>query len=562
MRQKIRIIGYISPLIFILGLGVYYSNGLWDILSIGLIALGIAAAASYLVVCFDEVRQLFSLRSFRSGTNTLLVICLMLSLLSLVNIIGYRHSFWKDITVAKKFELSPLTMNILEQITKSKKDIYITSFFWQEIDRTLSPEQNRRLIQLNRRREARLRDLLAVYSGVNSQIKYRFIDPNREPMLARQYNTQRYRDNVTVVETDQRMEMVAGIATEEQITNTLIRALSGEVRRVYFLEGHQERAANDGSGEGYLMAATAIRDQNYEVEGLNVLEAGGIPEDCRALVITGPRKELLSDEVVLIDNYLEEGGRVLVCLDPEYDTGLEEWLLGWGIQVGNNMVIDNSTAGVRQGAGPQEPLLYSYDEEHPITAQLMKAFTSMPTVRSIGIVEDPREELELTVLALTSENSWGETELSSLVVKTPTFDPEDLSGPVPVAMAMLKKLQERKPGLQEVYTGPGGKAPSQEELKKIRLEKSQRMAELVVFGDSRFAANSYFRYGGNRDLFLNAVNWLIGDERLISIRAKDPEDQTIYVNRRQTKRMALIVQYLLPSLVLILGAWVWLWRRR
>ena len=310
------------------------------------------------------------------------------------------------------------------------------------------------------------------------------------------------------------------------------------------------------------MAATAIRDQNYKVVGLNVLEAGGVPEDCRALVITGPRKELLPDEVVLIDNYLEEGGRVLVCLDPEYDTGLEEWLLGWGVQVGNNMVIDNSTAGVRQGAGPQEPLLYSYDEEHPITAQLMKAFTSMPTVRSIGIVEDPREELELTVLALTSENSWGETELSSLVVKTPTFDPEDLSGPVPVAMAMLKKLQERKPGLQEVYTGPGGKAPSQEELKKIQLEKSQRMAELVVFGDSRFAANAYFRYGGNRDLFLNAVNWLIGDERMVSIRAKDPEDQTIYVTKRQTKRMALIVQYLLPSLVLMLGAWVWLWRRR
>jgi len=103
MRQKIRIIGYISPLIFILGLGVYYINGLWDILSIGLTALGILAAASYLVVCFDEVRQLFSLRGFRSGTNTLLVVCLMLSLLSLVNIIGYRHFFWKDITVAKKF---------------------------------------------------------------------------------------------------------------------------------------------------------------------------------------------------------------------------------------------------------------------------------------------------------------------------------------------------------------------------------------------------------------------------------------------------------------------------
>jgi len=562
MKQKIRIIGYTSPLIFIFGLGVYYINGLWDFFSIALTSLGILAAVVYLVLCFDEVRQLFSLRSFRSGTNTLMIICLMLSLLALINIIGYRHFLWKDITLAKKFELSPLTMNILDQVTENKQDIYFTSFFWQEVDRNLSVEQNRRLIQQNRRRESRLRDLMAVYSAVNPYIKFRFIDPNLEPMLARQYNTQNYRDNVTIVESGERMDMITDMSTEEHITNALIRVLSGDIHRVYFLEGHQERDIMEGGGEGYLLVATAVRDQSYEVEALNVLEAGGVPKSARALVIAGPRKKLLPEEIVLIDNYLEEGGRVLVCLDPEYDSGLEEWLLSWGVEAGRNMVIDNSTAGVRQGAGPQEPLLYSYDEKHPITAQLMKAFTSMPTVRSVGIVDNPREELELTVLARTSDNSWGETELTSLVAKTPTFDPEDLSGPVPVAVAMLKKLPEREPGFTEVYSGPGGRAPTQEELQKIKLERSQRMAELVVFGDSRFAANDYFKYGGNRDLFLNALNWLIGDERLISIRAKDPEDQTIYVNQRQTKRMAMVVQYLLPSLVLLLGAWVWVMRRR
>ena len=562
MIQKIRIIGYTSPLIFILGLGIYYINGLWDVFSVGLTALGILAAAAYLVFCSNEVRQLFSLRSFRSGTNATLVIILVISLVALVNIIGFRNFIWKDITVAKKFELSLLTTNILDEITRNKQDIYITSFFWQEYDRALSREQNIRLIRLNSERESRLRDLLAVYRGVNPHINYRFIDPNREPMLARQYNTQRYRDNVTVVESGERMDMVADISTEEQVTNALIKVLSGDVQRVFFLEGHQERGADDGSGEGYLMAATSIRDQSYQVEGLNVLESEGVPQDCKALVVAGPRKELLPDEVRLIDTYLEEGGRVVVCLDPEYHTGLEEWLLSWGVQVGNNMVIDNSTTGVRQGAGPQEPLLYSYDEQHPITHQLMKAFTTMPTVRSVGIVEEPSEELELTVLASTSENSWGETKITSLVVKTPTFDPEDLSGPVPVAVAMLKKLPEMKPGMQEVYSGAGGQAPSQEELQKIKLEQSQRRAQLVVFGDSRFASNAYFRYGGNRDLFLNALNWLIGDERLVSIRAKDPEDQTIYVTKRQTKRMALIIQYLFPSVVLLLGAWVWLWRRR
>ncbi|MEA2062653.1 MAG: hypothetical protein U9P14_03040, partial [Gemmatimonadota bacterium] len=291
-------------------------------------------------------------------------------------------------------------------------------------------------------------------------------------------------------------------------------------------------------------------------------DAGEVPGDCKLLVIPGPRKPLLPEEVALIGNYLEQGGRVMVCLDPESESELDEWLLGWGVKVGHNMVVDNSTVGVRQGAGSQEPLLYSYDEQHPITSRLMKAFTTMPTVRSVSLVEDPPEELELTVLARTSENSWGETEIGSFTVRNPTFDPEDMSGPVPVAVAMLKKLEEHKPGVQELYKGAGSGAPSQEEIQKMKLDQSQVRAMLVVFGDSQFASNSYFRYGSNRDLFLNGVNWLIGDERLISIRPRDPEDQSIYLNQRQSKRIALIVQYLMPLLVLLLGCWVWLIRRR
>ncbi|MEA1997531.1 MAG: hypothetical protein U9N45_07815, partial [Gemmatimonadota bacterium] len=101
-----------------------------------------------------------------------------------------------------------------------------------------------------------------------------------------------------------------------------------------------------------------------------------------------------------------------------------------------------------------------------------------------------------------------------------------------------------------------------EELKKMEIEKSPIRATLVVFGDSQFAMNSYLRYGGNRDLFMNAVNWLIGDERLITIRPKDPEDQTIYLTQRQSKRMALMAQFLLPLVVLVFGIWVWIIRMR
>jgi len=563
MKQRIKTIGYVSPVIFFLGLGLYYINGLWDIYSISLTVLGAAAGILYLVVCFDDLRQIFSARSFRSGTNTLMLICLVLSLIVIVNVIGYRHFYWQDITVKKKFELSILTQSILDQIKQEKKDIYITAFFWMNVDRNLSKEQNITLIRQNQEREGKLRDLLAVYNGVNPAIQYRFIDPNRDIMLSRQYDVGRYRDNVTAVECGGNKEMVVNMDSEEQLTNALIKVLSTQKHKVYFLEGHQESSIEDGSGSGYMMVATAIRDQSYDVQPLNVLEAGGVPKDCRALVIEGVRKPLLPEEIRLIDDYLENGGRVLVCVDPEYDSGMGEWLLGWGIRLGQDMVVDNSTAGVRQGAGPNEPLLYSYDKEHPITRQLMKAFSTMPTVRSVRPVDSPPEGLELTVLARTGENSWGETDRASMAVKNPIFDTEDLSGPVPVAVAMLKKLPEKTPGVREVKVpGSSTKAPSMQELKKIQLEKSQRKAQLVVFGDTQFASNSYLRYGGNMDLFMNAVNWLIGDERLITIRPKDPEDQMINITQRQVSQMALVLQWLLPAAVVLSGIWVWVMRLR
>jgi ABC-type uncharacterized transport system involved in gliding motility auxiliary subunit len=562
MKQKIRIVGYFSPVVLILGLGVYYINGLWDFISVGLTSLGVLGLAVYSVVCFDDFRQVFSLRGFRSGTNTLLLTGMVLSLVVVVNVIGYRNYTWKDITFAKKFELSPLTNNILDEVKQKQKDINITAFFWQRMDYNLSKEQIQDQILQNQRREEKLRDLLAVYGSVSPYIHYRFIDPNRELMLSRQYNLQRFSDNVVAVESGSLQEMVVNMSTEEQVTNALIKVLSGEKRAVYFLEGHGERAVDDGSNNGYMLAASAIRDQNYEVKPLNVLEAGGVPADCRTLVISGPAKPVLPEEVRLIDDYLENGGRVMVLLDPENDSSLEDWLLGWGVRVDKDLVVDNSAAGVRQGAGPEEPLLYSYDPRHPITSQLKKAYSTMPTARSVRLVEPAPEGLELTVLARTSDNSWGETDLTPITVKTPTFDPADISGPVPVAVSMLKKLQERSPGMQEVFTGPVTSQPTQEEIKKIMLEKSQRRAEMVVFGDSQFASNGYFRYGGNWDLFMNSVNWLVGDERLISIKPRDPEDQTIYVNQRQTKRMALIVQFILPSCVLLFGVWVWVMRTR
>jgi len=132
-------------------------------------------------------------------------------------------------------------MTIIEQVRQENAKINVTSFFWTYIDRNLSQQQNQIKVRENRLTETKLRDLLGVYSATCPNIDYRFLDPNRELVLAREYNIQRYRGNVTIVESGEHREMLADVDTEEEVTNVLIKVLSQERRVVYFLEAIRSR---------------------------------------------------------------------------------------------------------------------------------------------------------------------------------------------------------------------------------------------------------------------------------------------------------------------------------
>ena len=56
---------------------------------------------------------------------------------------------------------------------------------------------------------------------------------------------------------------------------------------------------------------------------------------------------------------------------------------------------------------------------------------------------------------------------------------------------------------------------------------------IVAIGDSDFASNGWLGIPGNRDLFMNSVNWLAQQENMISIRPRDPEDRRITRDRRR-----------------------------
>jgi ABC-type uncharacterized transport system involved in gliding motility auxiliary subunit len=86
---------------------------------------------------------------------------------------------------------------------------------------------------------------------------------------------------------------------------------------------------------------------------------------------------------------------------------------------------------------------------------------------------------------------------------------------------------------------------------------------VIVYGDSDFATNFFLEYLGNRDLFLNSVNWLAGEDTMVASRppTKQPGVQQFFVSASQGRSAFLLGTVVQPGLVLLLGLFVYLRRK-
>ena len=91
--------------------------------------------------------------------------------------------------------------------------------------------------------------------------------------------------------------------------------------------------------------------------------------------------------------------------------------------------------------------------------------------------------------------------------------------------------------------------------------KENGNGRFVVVGTSRWIGNGFLAFNGNRDLYMNMLNWLSSDEDLISIRPKDPEDRRLNMNPRQATMLFYGSVVLIPLAIILAGVSVW-WKRR
>lgn len=489
---------------------------------------GAVLVLAHLVLRWEDISSRIGRRQMKYGTNTFVLVLVIVGILGAVNYLVVRHTKRWDLTKNKRYSLSDQTKKVVHGL---KDEVKITYFARSA---GMDPGQDR----------------LKEFQALSPKLKTEFVDPVKNPGKAQAYDV-RGPWPILVVERADKQEKVNN-DSEQDITNALIKVTRDKKKTVCFQEGEGERDIDDSSDRGLSAAKGALNRSQYETQKVLLLRERKVPDTCTVFVVAGPEKDLLPPAVDAIRDYVKGGGKVMVMVEPEMKDSYPNvvaLLKEWNIEVGNNVVVDVSGMGQLFGTGPLTPLAAQYPY-HEITKDFRLA-TAFHTARSVSAGTGTVDGVTAQSLLETSSASWAESDLK---LKEPIEMNEgaDKNGPVSLGASATVRL---KPSEAPPSPSP---LPSPAEGEEKPPEPEGRVA---AFGDADFASNALLSFQGNQDFFLNSVAWLAQDVDLISIRPKEPDDQRMFLTRNQQQNVAYLALVGLPGLFVVLGVVTW-WRRR
>ncbi|MCW5316026.1 ABC transporter [Nostoc sp. KVJ3] len=572
---------WVGPFLFIVGLTAGLVSERWDLIPLAFIISGIVISGLW-VVLQSQQNDWWKSRSTQASTNALVATLAMLVILGLINFLGNRYHLRVDLTETQLFSLAPESQQLVRSLPQPVK-VWI-------FDINQNPQD---------------RELLDIYRRQSSKFEFEYVDPQAKPGIAQRFGVRNVGE--VYLESQNRKQLVQVINENERLseiklTNRLLQITSFSNAKVYFIQGHGEHQLASGK-DAISQAVTALGERKYTTESLTLAQKGSVPQDASVVVVAGPKRDLFENEVKALDDYLNQGGNLLLMIDPGTDAKLGNLLAEWGVKLDNRLAVDIS--GQLVGRGPAEPIVTEYGQ-HPITKVFGNGISVYRLARPLQIT--PVAGIEATPLLLTKPypESWAESDLQSENLQ---FNADkDLKGPLILGVALTKKLPIKltstpqpsplpspttqtkaspknpvsllpSPTIQTKVSpkNPVSLLPSPtiqtkasptvtaSPLSSPTDDKSKQTAtesRMVVLGNSDFATDGLFQQQLNGDVFLNSVTWLSQQDRqLLSISPKEPRNRRINLTNTQANFLALSSQWILPLIGLVAAAVIW-WQRR
>ena len=249
--------------------------------------------------------------------------------------------------------------------------------------------------------------------------------------------------------------------------------------------------------------------------------------DCSLLVIAGPDHALREPELQQIDQYLREGGRLLILFSfasQGHPTGLETILQPWGVTV-----LDDIAQDAEHTVSTRDIVVETYGK-HPVVNSLSQVQLQLYLPRPI--IKNP----SLPANAPQVDELFG-TSASGMLMGNRAEPPRNY----PLACAI-----EQKPVAGTA--NPRGNT------------------RIIVVGDSIFMGNYYIEGGtggANRDFLNAAINWLCDRPLLVEgIGPRPVTEFRLQITQHQQRQLRWLLLGALPGGILFFGWLVWLVRRK
>ncbi len=401
-------------------------------------------------------------------------------------------------------------------------------------------------------------DLAKQYNKANEKIKVETVDINNRPDLAEKYGIESGTEGI-IVECGNKSKVLTEndlvtydtstfetiSVAEEKLTSSIQSVTTDKVPKVYFLEGYSEFSLNKNMNYLNMYLGNEIN----EVETLNLLSAGSVPEDCDTLVVTSPSKDFDDVTTNAILNYIKLGKNILwlnsaVTTQKEM-TNVNKVLAEYGVKPFETGIIRETDTSKMLTGSPD--LIIPEIQSSTVTSDLYNTTgVILVNATKVNIDTDKLEELkvEKTDLALTSEGAYFRTNFNN---QAASASKDEQKGEFIVGAELEKTIKE-----------------ANEENNEPAMT-----SKLIVYGENYFISDYQLsensQYGAvqlayNKDLILNSIAYLVDREE--DITARKSTGTVTYTATEQQDTIIKIVIFTVPILIIIAGIIVWQVRRR
>ena len=437
------------------------------------------------------------------------------------------------------------------QIDVSDQQLYSIGSQTEELLKNLDKDVTIYQIAQSGGEDENISTLLQRYADASRHIKTEIKDPVVNPQFTSAYTDDRLSSNSLIIVCGDRNKVIdynnmyestidyqtysyetTGFDGEGQITSAIAYVTSDDLPVLYTLEGHGEQEL-----PSYLKED--IQKANMDIQTLNLLTEGEVPEDADCLMILSPASDISEDEKTALLDYLENGGKAMIFTDytEESMDNLMEVYKNYGISLSEGLVFE----GNNQNYAMQMPYyLLPNLISTEATSEIASAgyYVLAPYAQGIQKEENVRDTLNVESILQTTEEAYAKTNLASEQMKK---ESGDLDGPFDIGVCITENLGEN--------------------------ENDTDDTRLVCYSASSIMDSQVNQMvsGGNEQMIMETLNWLTSSEGTvdhISIPSKSLEVSYLTMTDYDSSIWKIITIGIIPGIFLVIGFITWSRRRK